>query len=229
MKKLLSLALAVIMLFSIAACSVVLPKDDTDLRGEITSEGSDKQDNTSSDEQETAAAVGSTSGSKWENKAIGLGFNLPENWKFSTQDELEALGGADYDNENIEKALENAQIFFDMQATAQDLSGNSINVVFEKLAINALTIDEDGYIDSALPQIKTQFESMGASNVVSKKTTVNIGDKTYKAISNEYEAQGNKIYQYQIIVKLSKHMAVITVTSAVTDSSADIIKNLYNL
>jgi len=219
MRKILAIFTALVMCISFTACG----KEDAEVTEELKGEISVEEDTT--DNEETEDEV--TEIAKWQNEALGLGFIAPEGWNFLNENELKALNEASFgavEGTDIADAISSADIYYDM--SAQDTSGNSINVLFEKT--DSPTTAE-AYVSAGIEGNKTAFEQLGATDIEAGSATYAIGSNTYQAIKMSYTYQGVEFFCSQLCIPVENQMAVITITSVGTDATEAILSSFYLL
>lgn len=227
MKKLTALLLALIMLFSFTACNKKIPRDN--VRGEQTENtiSSNEEENSATASEEFSA--GDTEGLTYENKFIGLGCRLDSNWSFYSDEQIKELNNiaTDLAGEEYEKALENADLVYDMYAINSNQT-DSINVILEKvssLQLAALDITEN--FETIFPTIKQSLENMGYTNVTYEIGSIRIDDREFANLNTVAEINGIKMYQSTIAVKCGGYLANIAVTTFNDNLTASIFDKFY--
>ena len=140
MKKLIAVLLAVCTVFALCACGA-----GKDIGGAVTS-----------GEDDSSFQLGTINGGVYENSYLGVGISLDDSWSIYDEEQLAQLIGwtADqYDNEKYAEQIENADLFYDLFASAND-GLVSVNVVIQNLGLLYGTVmDEDKIVDMTLEQM----------------------------------------------------------------------------
>ncbi len=240
MKKLLALLMAMLLMLSMAACGGITPPtgtvsgNQTETNEQATPNEDVKDETTEETENETpdeTLSFGSTSGSVYENKALGIGFKAPAGWTFKTKAELAALAGttAEALGGDVEEALKNATAVYDMQAVSADLMTNVL-VAFENLGVvNGLLVDVDTYIDSAIDQMDSQLAAANAEILKCEKASFTVGGETFSGIKIHMKTSGIDTYQSMLCIKAGNYIGLVNVTTLMTDTTADIFNCFYTV
>ena len=200
MKKLLALILALCLVFAFAGCG----SEPTHIRGE-------QQSNTSSEE---TLSLGAVDGLTYENKFIGIGCKLSDEWAFYTDEEIRELNNitADVMGEEFQEAIEIATIVYDMYASTAN--GDTVNVNLEKAsALQLLSLDLNENYKAIFDEIKPSFESQGFSNVAYELGSVNFSGKEFPCINITAEYMGLTMYETLLSIKCSGYLANMAVAS----------------
>ncbi len=186
--------------------------------------------NNTTQQEEKLASPGSINGNVYKSNFAGIGFNLPENWVFLTEDELKELNqiSTNLMGDAYAAAIANADIFYDMHA--MDSYGNSVNIVFEKLSLaDALQHTEESIARAAVDPTKDALASMGCTNVTSNLTTITITGKTHHGIAVSAQSNGVTIYEKVAIIKMDRYVVNITVATANIDNTANVLNQFFAL
>lgn len=227
MKKLIALLLALVMLFSFAACGNTADDDD-DVRGSVVSDN-DKDEKDDEQEEEKEFSQGSLEGTKYENAFIGLGVNIPSDWSFYSDEQMKELNNLteDYYSEEAKEAIENADLIYDMFASNADGS-NNINIVLEKhTVLKVAAMDLEKEVPAAFDAMKESYENMGSTSFNAEMDDIEIDDKEF--VSAEYVTgfNGVTLYQRQIFVKCGKYLATVTITATSEAELEKLEESLY--
>lgn len=199
MKRITAMLLAVLMLFTLAACQ------------------SDKTEN-------RTFATGTVTGNKYVNTYAGISCELDMAWTFLTDEEIrknneEALGivGDEYAD-----VLANADYIEDMMATYSNQT-DTININLEKMTGLNLLLSEEEYAKLSMDTLKGSLESMGMTDVelTAGKETFAGAEHAYIAVTAQYE--GIPVYERIVIVKCAVHMMVIAVCTWQADGCKAIL------
>lgn len=228
LKKVVALLMAICMIFGVTACGT----SNEDVRGEIKNEGetSDNENEGADDEEKIVLSQGVSSGTTYESQFMNIGWTLPEDWVFMTEEEMASMNQAVADmlgNEDIASQIEDGETFCDM--SAYNLAGDTINIQIEKLSASAaVLLDEGAYADISLEQLPAAFEPLGYSVKCEKKDITFVG-KTHVGINVELGYQGVSVYEKMVLVKVGQYMCVITAASTSLEVIDAIFNNFYEL
>lgn len=181
-------------------------------------------------EETVDLSMGKAEGNVYESEFLGVGFKLPEGWTFYTAEQIKELNGLTTDmlDEDIAETIKNASIVYDMMAL--DNAGNSTNVNIEKVnAAQAAIITEEKYAEIAIPSLKNALSSMGFSSVTAEASTTKFAGED--AVCIDITCSNGTVTMYEKVVckKIGTYMAAITVASAQTDTTEDILGQFYKL
>ena len=255
-KKLLALLTVLSLLVCFAACS----KDETvskNFGGNDASDSEDKGDaldfdfDTTEDAEVTIKDTedqdddsnsgfsfdfGDTASDCWENESVGLGFRLPDNWSFSTDEEIEAINGfatSQLSDSELLSNLDENSVVYDMMASDDNLSGSNINVLLQKVpGVGSSDIKAvvEEIAKTYKSELKTQMAEMGFDMKAFNTTTFNVGGVSIPGIESEYTMQGVSMLQRQLYFKAgSDHACIITLTAMSESDMEMIFDNLYTL
>lgn len=225
MKKLFVIFLTAMLVVTFVACR----DSDADINGSIKTENEDTitEDNAETDEKELS--IGHSEGNVYESEFIGIGFKLPENWSFYTDEQMKAINNIAEDlvGEEYEEEISNAKIIYDMHAT--DANGNNVNINIEKLnAGSALTYTEEEYINASIGTLEDILSAI-EGEATAKKTTVIIAGEKHQAIEVTCLGEQMALYEKIICIKIGQYMANVTVTTVGSDNTSEIVKQFYSL
>lgn len=175
--------------------------------------------------------LGTISENNYENDFIGIGCELGSEWTFSTEDEILEMNNlvSDTIDEDIAKAIEDADILYDMMATYEDGMSN-ININVENIG----TSDYKKYDTSEIYEMQeesliTGLESMGAENVNIEATTVSIDGEEFNGLNVDVGSMnGIEMHQRAFAVKCGgKYLANVTITTFDDDFIDDVVNCFY--
>ena len=243
MKKLLALMLAVAMLFSLTACSLVdeivygiqdFIEGRDDDRGNDPVEKDEPDDSSTpvqkpEDTPSTSVPIipdtpvekkeytrGIIRGSNFESSFIGMGLHLPDGWEFYDEEYMRALNNAAADlvGEDFEKLLKNANIIYEMMA-ADSVNGlDNININLEKLtAQQQKTLDVAENYDLILPTMKAMLENAGYTIGSMKITEVTVDGKVLPAMVTQAQAGELSMQQICFAFVCGEYLVNFTVTA----------------
>lgn len=234
MKKIISLLIALVMIFSLTACN-----DDKDIRGDQidnrTTQATLTNEENVSQTKDKEFSLGTVSGLTYENKFIGIGCKLSDEWTFYTDEEILKLNnialemGTEDFAEQLKDALENADVFYDMMASTED-SMEYITVNFGKvnnIALASLDIIEN-YKDAAKISIQ-QLESIGYTNCIYEIIKVTIDGQELDAMCISSEIEGLNFYYVMFSIKCDGYIANITVGAYDKEKITEIHDCIYFL
>lgn len=161
---------------------------------------------------------GAYSGSSYTSEFLGLRFDLPEGWAFSTDQELAELMGLELqeeilgDPEAIAELFAQQEMIYDMEAGAADASA-VVQLGLEDLSAviagSSLTAAE--YADILVNQLRAS----GYSYEIGDLEQQELAGKTFTVVPAVLEDYG--VHQFLYVAKMESYMLVITFTG--TDAS----------
>ena len=194
-------------------------------------------DSTDSTETEAEASgddlvqLGSVNGSTYENESLGYGCTL-EGWMFATQEEIAELNNLaidSFDSEELQEQLRNSTSIMDMAAVREDGMAN-VNVSLQNLsALFGRLLSEEAFRDQSFPQMQSNLESMGMTNVNIEKVTITIDGTDHPGLAVTGINNGVPIYQRQAYIKCGGYIALITATTFAEDSTQTVFDLFYHL
>ena len=192
MKKFLALLLAIVMLSALVGCG----------GAELTR--------------------GVVEGDVYKNESLGLNFNKPSSWVYSTDEEIaESMGAAaDILGGDLKEALEKNPTIYDMMVV-DSLTRTNINVGFENLSKTlSSNITVEQYVDS----LKEQFSKITEMTVTVHDglETVKLGETEFTKFVCDTKMSGVKMTQVYYLRKIDNYMAFVIVTITRGYTVADI-------
>ncbi|MBQ7874933.1 MAG: hypothetical protein IJ306_07245 [Oscillospiraceae bacterium] len=191
MKKILSAAMAFIMLFCLCACSGEQGEKFVPARGTVES-------------------------GVYTNGVFGITFAGDENWYYYSDEEIAAsmgLSAGDIPGADDSKALAEAGIIYDMYC-ANTATGGTVNITYEDLsATYGEVIDVEYYLELYQMEINTQLNS---GNISIKKNEIGfagIGEAMYPCLNIAADFGGLGIYETIIVKKCGDWLGVITIAA----------------
>ena len=218
MKKILAILLALLMLFSLCACSAM-------------KEASEDEEEEKTTKPESEFSLGTIDDLNYESEYIGIGCDLPDNWRFYSDTELESLNGFVLDrlDGDARDMVENASIIYDMYAI-DDGGANSININLEKVSKSQLkNIDIKQNMETLIPTLVGVYESVGYTDITSTVDTVTVDGEEFYCIRTTALLYGEDIYMVQLQIPCTEHMAAITIVSFFEDETQDYLDYFYLL
>ncbi len=234
---------AALLLGCLAGCA----KTDDDVRGDIKPNQTDASQNKPDDSKpqdskpqdskpedskpqgtDEQVSMGSSQGGKYENKFIGIGCQLDENWTFMTDEEIREQNNITSDilGEEYQQQLENATVIYDMMATHSN-EMNTVNVNLEKLSGAANLLSEKSYVESSVEALKSALESAGMENVQIKAVEMEFAGGKHHGVQIEGEFSGIKCYEALACVKRGGYMACITACTWMENGTQAILDSFY--
>lgn len=182
MKKFLALLLAIVMLGALVSCG----------GAELTR--------------------GVVEGDVYKNESLGLNFNKPSSWVYSTDEEIaESMGAAaDILGGDLKEALEKNPTIYDMMVV-DSLTRTNINVGFENLSKTlSSNITVEQYIDSLKGQLSQVTEMTVTFHDEIEK--VKLGETEFTKFVCDTKMSGVKMTQVYYLRKIDNYMAFVIVT-----------------
>lgn len=172
---------------------------------------------------------GESLSNSYENKYLCLGFNLPEEWRFYTDKEIEKIFGSAKASisEETNEIIDSSSYFFDMCAVSAD-SKSTVNVVVEEKTEGTMGLSAQNLADNAARLVKSEYEKIYDKTEMEQKEII-IGEKTYYGYDVMCEYQKMPLYQRAFIIDTEKHVATITITALSTKELDIILKSFYNI
>lgn len=229
-KRLLAVLLALSLLCMLAACGTepapegtvnppAAQTPDTETPTETTPETSDEQ---------PALSFGTSTGNTYENKSLGIGIRLDENWTFADDKELADLAGVARDlvSDDVAKALENATVVYDLYASKAD--GTNIIVNYQNIgAIYGALLTESNFVDLTIDSTRTSLEAAGTTVVDIKKQTYTIGGKQFYGLAIHSIVSEIDCYQAMLCIKAGSYMSAVAITSTSEATVNDLLNSFY--
>lgn len=161
---------------------------------------------------------GEYNGSSYANEFLGIRFDAPEDWLFSTDRELAALIGLDPesigdevfdDPEAVTELFAAQQSIYDMAATAPDSSA-AIQLALENLSsvIGGISLTAEDYADVLVEQLRAS----GYPYVFGDTDEMTLAGKRFTVVPTELDGYG--VYQYLLVTRVENYMLVITLSGA---------------
>ncbi len=201
MKRLISLLLAIVMLATLfCAC-------DKDKETETEAKAP---------EQSGEVSRGETSSASYENASLGIHFNLPEGWRFYTDEELAAMMNMTLDQFKNPELFDSEKMASVIEFMAiNDATSANINLSIENS--RGMTIDQ--YISAFKNTLAQQLQ--GATYTFSDKVSVKLGNTDFWRIDATCVYYGVEMTQYIYINKIDSYMVVVSATTLSSNSSAE--------
>ena len=223
MKKLLSIAMVLTLVFALASCGL------TNVRGEIKDTSSQITSSQEPSTTENDFELGSVSGKVYENKYIGIGTELSGDFYFYTDEEIKQINNISYElaGEDYQELMKDANIVYDMYAQTPDFL-SSVNVVMEKFnPLEMAAVNLKLSLESSIPTITSSYENLGYKNVQAEVATVEFAGKTRDVLNVTAELNGLTFYLCTVNMKAPSHVVNVTVGAFDKNAVDNIIKNFY--
>ena len=215
MKRVLICVLAVAMLLAMSGCNLLLSPNPEDIRGEQTA---DKE-----------LSLGEVTGKKYESDFIGIGFTLPDDWTFYTDEQIKEMNNyvGDIAGQDYKDMIKNASVVYDMMATSSTLTDNVI-VTLEKIPnVQLAVLDLSKTLENSFNSIKSSFENMGYKNITHKITTITIDGKDFTGMQISATLAGQTMNQTSFVIKCNGYLASMAVTTFATTGTDPLMANFY--
>lgn len=209
-KRTLALILALVMVFSLCACT-----SNDDVKGK-TEPGV-----TETAVPEKELELGSVSGGRYENSYFGFGCELGELWTYASEEQLLSMVQATadlVDDENLKDELLKADMFYDMMTYFYDGVTN-MNVIVQNLgAVYGTLLDEETIAEKNANTMSEQFAAANMEVRSCEQVTVEFAGADHAGILIHSVANGSDVYQLQAYVKTGKYVAIVTLSSPLEDN-----------
>ena len=218
MKKTLKIFLIIL----ISACMLVTftgcgKKEDEDDVKETRRNRIESKEDVEEKSESKEFSMGEWENNVYTNDFLGIKYNLPSGWKYSSDEEIAKLMNVgkellNDDQKNLGEIAELTSVYY---VVANDPNtGNNIVIMSEKPLMEAST---DYYINS----LKTQLENLDSINYeIGETSKETIGSRQYDTLTVSTSSNGVKLAQKYYIYKLDKYFVDIIVTS--TNGEANI-------
>ena len=209
-KRTLALILALVMVFSLCACT-----SDDDVKGK-TDPGV-----TETAVPEKELELGSVSGGRYENSYFGFGCELGELWTYASEEQLLSMVQATadlVDDENLKDELLKADMFYDMMTYFYDGVTN-MNVIVQNIgAAYGALLDEDAIAEQTAEVMPEQLAAASMDVQSCDKVSLNFAGAEHAGVRTHSITGGSDVYQLQAFVKAGKYVAIITMSSPLEDN-----------
>lgn len=239
MKKLLALALALMLVLTLAACTQDEPAPtdantptDAAKPTQAATEGDEATEPTAlptvapKEEEPNTAFLGNLVDGKYTNSFFGLSCDLDDSWTYATDVELASLIGITADvinDEDLAKAMLESGVVYDMYATTQDGMVTASLAVEDMGMVYGSLIDEDTYVDVSISQLPTALEAMGLTNVTAEAGTVELAGEEHAAVFVHGTLNEVDFYETLVCKKVDSYMGIVTVSSYYEDITENVL------
>lgn len=153
---------------------------------------------------------GTVDGNTYTNTFAGLKFNAPEDWTFSTEEEIDAMMGLSMDEMDasaLEKKYAEMVTIYDMVATSPE--GVNVIIMYQNLGMvpGGSSMSEQDYADVFIEQLPSQVSDITTGEVY----TTEMAGKTFTVIpASVYDGL---MFQDYYLLKVDNYIAVICFTN----------------
>ena len=173
MKKILSILLAAVMLFTLSACSGRTENDE--------GEKAPAQNNAG---VVTEFSFGKNVGNEYHSDFIGLTVKVPDGWKVSSDEDILEINNINKEiyDEDPEAAVNGADFLYDMYAV-NEADGSTVCVILEKIdASEKLKFNVKAVIES---QFESATRTSSSRTRRSPSTDVSLTDTSFRRITSD--------------------------------------------
>lgn len=219
MKKAIKIALMILlvasMLFVLTGCGE--EKENPAVDNNTTTEEQ------TADEPKTEFSMGEWKDNTYENKFLGLKFNLPEGWTYSSDEEIAQMMniGSELLNDDQKKAAELAKLTSVYYMVANDPNtGNNVSIMSEKPLMDVTT-------EYYLNQLKTQLTAVESMNYeIGDTSKEKVSGKEFETLTVTASMSGIEVAQKYYVYKMDEYFVCIIATSTSGETGInDIIKS----
>ena len=214
MKKAIKIALMILlvasMVFALTGC------------GE-EKENSAVDNNTATEEQKAGFSMGEWKGNTYSNEFLGLKFNLPQGWAYSSDEEIAQMMnvGAELLNDDQKIAAELAKLTSVYYMVANNPNtGDSVSILSEKPMMDVTT---EYYLD----QLKTQLAAVESMNYeIGDTSKEKVSGKEFETLTVTASMSGIEVAQKYYVCKMDEYFVCIIATSTSGETGInDMIKS----
>lgn len=239
MKKLIALLLSACLLVSMCGCTLI----DSFMEGfkQGFEEGISQDDSgVSTDDSEVEPtkapkkskefSLGTYSGKTYENDYVGIGFQLPDSWRYYTDEEMNALNQVSTElvGDEYAKLLETKDLAYAMMASSSADMEN-VYITLEKSNVVQGMVDMKTIYQNSMPLTTKSLENAGATNVKCELGTIVFDGKVVDAMYVSSEMAGFHLQQLAVMRKTGNHIATIGITTTDKDRLQEILDMFYEL
>lgn len=226
MKKLIVLLLAAAMLLSLAACAGKQTDKNDTTEAPSTEAPSTEAPSTEAPSTEAPTDEPSDELLGYANEDMGVRFDVPTDWFVADEATLAQLNGATkelFTDEDIAAQLESSGTAMIFYAQTED-GMQTLNITAENLSLlYTLSLDEEGYIEAALPTLESTLAASGFEDIQIEKSTTTFLGSEHPCISVTVSIQGIPLYETLVPVKSGSVVYSITAASFQTDNTPDML------
>lgn len=219
-KSLLILLLVGSMMFALTGCGDKETAKKLDEK-EIVEQ---KQETNVEETAKSEFSMGEWNGDAYENDFLGLKFNLPQGWKYSSDEEIAQMMnvGAELLNEDQKNLAEIAELTAAYYMVAKNpTTGNNVTIYSEK---QFTEVSAESYIDA----LKTQLLAVNSINYeVAETSKENVSGIECNTLTLNANMSGVNMIQKYYIYKIDKYMIGIIATSTNGETGINEIANCF--
>ncbi len=228
MKKILCLLLVCVLLLGLCGCSLLNPFDKGAPSDPVPeTQNPPENSGTPAQKDESKDLLGAVTNGVYENDYLGVRFTLPKDWVFYTEEQILQLNNitSQYFDEDTQKLIENATIFYNMYASHPE-SGSNINMNMEKLsAIQLGYLDIEATLKAQFDALKDAYENMGYTDVRLNYEKVTVDGKTFDGIQMTASIYGVEFYGTVFTFRKDGYLVNVTACSLFTNQTTEILRN----
>ncbi len=173
---------------------------------------------------------GVVDGQTYTSTFLGLSCTVPAEFSYLTDEEIAEINNIAADSlsdtdlaQQLQDNLENGSQVQDMYAMTEG-GLQTINVLLSKVDAQGAEVDMAAFADLGMEQSKTAYQSMGMTDVEASRETVTFMGQSYEAIRLTATYDGNApVYCMQICMQEGDYVCVVTFTSYIEDTTADMM------
>lgn len=179
---------------------------------------------------------GTVNGTTYENEMLGYGVELPSGWIFEDEESIAEKNqfGEEAMSEELVEQIKEAGNIIDMSAVnalgTQNISVqflNTPNIYGEGFA---MLVTPDRVTDILIEDLESTLEISGYENLSVEKAEYTISGDPITGIKVTGTLYGIDVYQDMLVTKPNNlYLAMITITSFITDDGEEIISRFYKL
>ncbi len=220
LRSVLSLVLAFVLVFSLAACSD--KKDEEETKAEVEEETT--QNIIAEEEKDVNDLLGYTVGKTYYNDYAGFSIEIGKDWEFYSEEQVEKINGVAMDmvSDDLANAIEAAGVLYAMYAQDPNTAHN-INVTVEPSVVN---INAKTRAQLQAEQLPAVYEDMGATDVVVEATVTKIDGKEFYTCDAQCNIYGLTMYQKVIMIDTEDYLYAIALTALDKAGIDEIVKGI---
>lgn len=164
----------------------------------------------------------------YENEAIGIGCLVTSNWKYYSQQEIQALNdtavemaGAEYD-----QVVDNTTLMYASRKGGQD------NICLSTEKSDGSTLTTEGLMDSlkdSVPAIQKAYEDMGGYGFQYEISPIAIGDQEFACMYTSANVADVSVYQALICIPYGESIANLSITTYGENTISELLSFFYTL
>lgn len=224
MKKAIKVALIILiiasMLFVLTGCG----KEDKKENSKTDNAKNEQVVEDESKESSKEISMGEWEDDTYENEFLGLKFNLPKGWTYSTQEEIAEMMsiGKELLNDDQKAAAELAKLTSVYYINASNpATGDSVTILTEK-PLAKITAEE--YI----AQLKLQLQALESMDYkIEGDSEETVSGKKYETLSVTASVSGVEVSQKYYLREIDKYIVCIIVTSTSGQDNIDTIMESF--